>query len=335
MTERLSLQTGVLWRLTRCQGQALDLSWPWPDGQDRVCLSALLEDLALPLQPLADEAQVRFHRAWGLEASAVAVEHRCQELRCSLNGQWLPPQQLVWLQQGDVLDVGLYRLELDGRQPDADTPASPLACDPAAAAPLADLDLTRLADAPHRQGPPLLLPASAAPASLVDLLGRQDGQPADDPAIAAMTAAPARREDELLDQWHQRYLQRLQSPEAALRDDEDWAHLSLEEVTHRVDAFDQLKEADGAKSPLAHLLGQNDSIEAVLSQLDAHGPVDLFAQGEPPNVLHLFAPAGWAAAQRHERLPSLTRLEHHGISLDSAVPLGTELRQPPPDEKAP
>ena len=339
MKERLSLQACVLWRVTRHQGQALDLSWPWPQGQDQVRLSALLEDLGLPLQPAAEEAQVRFHRAWGLEASAVAVEHQCHELRCSLNGEVLQPQLLVWLQQGDVLDVGLYRLELACRQAGDDDRVADVAADPSAPdAPAEHIDLTLLADAPHRQGSPLLAPHAAEPSRLDDLLLR--AEPAETaPAAAAVVAAvadlPPTREEQLLSQWHARYLQRLQSPEARLQGDEDWAHLTLEEVANRVDALDELKASEGAETSLSRLLGQRDGIDTVLSQLDAHGPHDLFAPSEPPNVLHLFAPQGWAPTQRHERLPSLTRLEHHGLSLDSAVPLGAELRPSPPDKETP
>lgn len=339
---------GLVWHVTRCQGRELDMPWRWPDGCEQALLSTLLDDLRLPLQPSADETRVHLHRTPGALSGSVAVAHHCVELRCSVNGIQLAPRVMAWLQQGDVLDVGLYRLELRWELQGGDVVPSqgsegafnePTKDTRQASA--ADVDLTLLAAGLRADGVSPLLSHLAAPDGVEDLLGRPDWSSADsgEPALGATGAvplpeavsdalAPEQAEHALLNHWHARYMLRLRSPDAVLDDVEGWAHLSPQDIADNADALEDLKARTDPTAELSSLLGHSTHIDTVLSQLDPHGPHDLFEHPEPQSVLHLFAPEGWTPAHQGGVLPSLTRLEHHGISLDSALSIRSETSGP-------
>ena len=311
--------------LTRWQGQALALCWHWPHGQRHVDLSSVLQALDLPMDA-DDEAQhCRLHLSEG-GTVRMGFEHACRLLRCSLNGRALPASELVWLQEDDVLDIGLLRLEW--RCGVEATPPRQTGHEIDEA-----LDLRTLADGTRSAFNDLA--AQRAPDALDDLLRSTPS----DPLASLATQAPGMAQQPLdvlqppdkgdpLSQWHAHYLQRLQSPAAALAET-DW-HLT--QSRHNRSSQDPMadlmaKAQDGL--PLAGLLGQSEHISAVLAQLDDHGTNPLLSEPEEVHVMHLFAPPGWQAPDSAQ-VPLLTRQEHHGISLDSAIALPATSRTTKP-----
>lgn len=345
-----SASGGVQLHITRFEGQALQLRWAWPSDLNKVDLATVLNKLGLPAQAVEEAHHVSFHLAPHQSASSVAVSHNCSQLRCSVNGQKLASNQLVWLQQGDVLDVGLCRLALEATQDSAAAPA------PA----IDDVDLTSLASGVQaRSSVDRLLDAPDAFDDLLQATPWRTAAAATDgpaPKVQAQTPshtpAPTRAQgahaakrfeptaktpvtdiadglkpktpDDPLGQWHTQYLRRLQSPNEALHQGE-WVGLSEQQQNSHADALEDLMQQSKAGPDLSALLGQDTHINTVLVQLDAHGVNDLFEPPESVNVLHLFAPEGWSAADQSAQVPLLSRQEHHGMALDSAVPLNAPL----------
>jgi hypothetical protein len=335
-----SASGGLQLHITRFEGQALQLRWAWPSKLNKVDLATVLDTLGLAPQAVEEAHHVSFHLAPHQSAASLAVSHNCSQLRCSINGQKLATNHLVWLQQGDVLDVGLCRLALEATQDPAPAPAPKID----------DVDLTRLAsgvqarssvdrllDAPDAFDDLLhATPWRTAPAATDELAPQvQVHAPTQLPgAHAAKRREPLAQTpvtdiadglkpktlDDPLGQWHTQFLRRLQSPNEALSQGE-WVGLSEQQQNSHADALEDLMQQSQTGPDLSALLGQDTHINTVLVQLDAHGVNDLFEPPESVNVLHLFAPEGWSAADQSAQVPLLSRQEHHGMALDSAVPL--------------
>ena len=348
--------------VTRFEGRELSLAWPWPEAQPQVDWASVLLALNLPSQMPQQEALVSFHRGLDPASPALGMEHHSALLQCSLNGQRLPADEWVALEQGDVIELGLFRIEPRWQGAAWAQPAQP------AAQAWSDMDLTALASGPVGRSrestmrllakpdafddllqssawsegsdlpselaatassaptpapapKPVAKPAPAAMPASLSALSNPSPSPslsASQPQWDAVVAAP--RDEDHLQRWNAQYLRRLQSPLEPLTHD-DWAGMAKGSQGPRVDAMDALmqKANDGPEMP--QLLGQSDQIGIVLAQLDEHGTSDVM---EPPvhtDVMHLFAPAGWRPEQVKEPVPLLSRQEHHGMALDSAVPL--------------
>lgn len=327
--------TGLQVHLTRWEGQVLALGCAWPAGQTRVDLGSLLQALDLSEEARQEVQHCRLHRP---EAGAerIGFEHACSVLRCSLNGQVLPAQQLVWLQEGDVLDVGLMRLELR---------TTPLARTASAAAEAPDeaLDLRSLANEPRhafdrlapqrapdaiddllRHTPTEVLDCLAATIPVEASSAQSEGQEAAKGSSAggadvALQALPSDAGEDPLNVWHARYLQRLQSPMTPLAET-DWHQTQSRQRLSGHDPMAELMAQADDGLPLAGLLGQSEHISTVLAQLDDRDSSQLLSDPENTNVMHLFAPAGWQEPDAAQ-VPLLTRQEHHGLALDSALAL--------------
>ena len=334
---------GLQLHITRFEGQELQLRWPWPPNLIQVDLATVLDKLGLPEQAVEEAHLVSFHVARNHSAQSMAVTHNCVQLRFSINGQKLTSGHLVWLQQGDVLDVGLCRMALEATQNNAQAPAPKID----------DVDLTTLASGVQaRTSVDRLLDAADAFDDLLRATPWRTAAAALDgstPKVPAQTKpqmahevkrlelpAPTqvtdiadglrpKTQDDPLGQWHTQYLRRLQSPNEALHQGE-WVGLSEQQQNNHANALEDLMQQSNAGPDLSALLGQGIHINTVMLQLDEHGVNNLLDPPESVNVLHLFAPKGWSATDQSAQVPLLSRQEHHGMALDSAVPLNASTK---------
>jgi hypothetical protein len=333
-----SASGGVQLHINRFEGQALQLRWAWPSNLKKVDLATVLDKLGLPVQAVEEAHCVSFHLAPHPSASSMAVSHNCTQLRCSINGQKLATNHLVWLQQGDVLDVGLCRLALEATQDNAPAPAPKID----------DVDLTslasgvqarsavdRLLDAPgafddllhatpwHTAAADTLGPAPKGQLQTQPLVAHEAKrfEPAAQPPVTDIAdGLKPKTQDDPFGQWHTQYLRRLQSPNEALHQGE-WVGLSEQQQNKHTDVLEDLMQQSKAGPDLSALLGEGTHINTVMLQLDEHGVNNLLDPPENVNVLHLFAPEGWSAADQSAQVPLLSRQEHHGMALDSAAHL--------------
>lgn len=314
--------------VTRCEGEVLAQCWHWPTPQTQVSLARVLVDLALQ----ASDTQEMQHCMLELTAhpTLIALRQGSQRLRCSLNGQTVETGQLVLLQDGDVLEVGLCRFEIRPAhwraQPQTQSQSEALSVD-------AWADLTQLApDAMKTDAPPDALDdllrntqradewlAAERDAGRVSTVVQVDEPGQERPGPSA-PYAEADAPQKLLQAWHALYLRRLESPQEAMAAD-GWAGVSTQQNHASSDVLDMLMQQAGDGPSLATLLGENAHISSVLAQLDAQGETDLLTPDAPVNVMHLFAPEGWQAPDTQGRVPLLNRQEHHGMALDSVLPM--------------
>lgn len=133
-------------------------------------------------------------------------------------------------------------------------------------------------------------------------------------------------DDDPLATLHKHYMRKLRNPthndELAL-----WQDLVRGAQAQQIDPMQQWMQVAGDRPSLDDLLGQPQSIAAVIQSLDGLGANDLMGPVSHDSVLHLFAPEHLRAPEqesleslvRHS-LPGLTLREHHRLALDSAMP---------------
>lgn len=326
-------------RVTRCEGAALELSWTWPDCEQRISLGAVMQALCLSLQDADQAMLVELYLEPSAGGHALMLEHRCSDLRCSLNGKWVLAGDAVKLQHGDVLDVGLCRFEVD--MPEAvSEPAPPSVT-------YDDVDLSGLASKFERRSPDAAMLEKAddlddllasswesqAELAVPDESAPAVGNPSEPEGTAQAHIVDANllSEDSGLEHWHARYLRQLHSPHERPVGGQ-WVGMSSLSHGAGADAYDRLA-MDALDGPdLATLLGQETHISAVLAQLSPHAERDILAAEKVDNVMHLFAPDNWSPQSVHSAMPGLTRQEHHVMYLDSAV-LSVQTVQPSTNEK--
>lgn len=317
-----------LW-ITRFQGQALALPWAWSATEPSVNLTELLTRSGQEgdKASLSDLASCRVGVVGEHSAARLAFEHSSRTLRCQHNARLLAPGQLAWLEPGDVLEVGLCRCEIRDIE-DANTSAG--APGATAPEPLPEVDLTALT----ALRPPSL---DSPPGGLMDLLGPElQSQPSEglgSPASGMPRPIPAESDalgeantelqtdadaDEPLSQLHDKYLRRLNSPFTDPGEG-TWTDLARDGQQANADPFDTLMVEAGDGRSLHAMLGLGERIDGVLAQLEQLGEANILSPEPAHKLLHLFAPAAWREAQAHQRLPQLSRQEHHGITLDSAL----------------
>lgn len=138
----------------------------------------------------------------------------------------------------------------------------------------------------------------------------------------------------LMSALHSRYLRILQEPSHA--DDEVlWVGVERSNKQEHSDPMQKLIRDAGNQSSLDDLLGQPHQIEEVMDGMDSLGETNILDMDPFPNVLQLFAPehlrgdAPLPKGQPLHQIPSLTRKEHHTVSIDSvmdAAPAGKSSR---------
>lgn len=215
---------------------------------------------------------------------------------------------------------------------------------PSALLPDFDLrDLERLHAAPSHA--PHASPADGAPAG--HLMGhvRDAVPPVSSPPqppstdAAASPRAPHKAtppaDQALLDALHRQYLRRLHDPNHV---DEQaptlaWAAREAPSATrsHADPLLDLMARANalastGAGYSLEHMVSGTPKSAELLACFDDHGRQDLLAPAMNDSVMHLLAPPEFTPPAADPRspdwigdLPVLTRREHHGMTLDSAM----------------
>ncbi|KVE33605.1 hypothetical protein WI93_24025 [Burkholderia vietnamiensis] len=154
-------------------------------------------------------------------------------------------------------------------------------------------------------------------------IGSMDGAAAQMGMSSDASTAASDSPDRLVAALHAQYWRALTDPNATVS--AEWAPMANEAATHAC-------APDSHDDPHAHVVPEHaESIEALLfghrtledvfDRLDGHGETIL--DDEPiPEILRLFAPPEFqaAAARRGPTLPpSLTRREHHALTVDSPL----------------
>ncbi|WP_321872826.1 TagK domain-containing protein [Burkholderia ubonensis] len=178
---------------------------------------------------------------------------------------------------------------------------------------------------------------SPGSAAILELIGNSslDGRIApaqrngDTPEATRHTAGEAAHVDDLIEGLHAQYWRALTDPHAAFGG--PWVEQSDEPPLHTTapDAQDGRLTHDtlGESRSIETLLAGQRTLEDAFGRLESGVAFDLGVEPEP-EVLRLFAPADYhtATTRRPPALPpSLTRREHHALSVDS--PLSAPLRE--------
>lgn len=299
--------------ILRLQGQALNLVWPWPETSAQINLTQVFEAMALEVDETTGQELERciLQNTTGPQGG-LSFSHHCLSLRCSHNGQTVPAGQRLWLQDDDRLEIGLCRLGIS-------TP------------PLARPEPT--ADVPSPEPGGIASPALAHEGMALEELEalgntalQSIGELLGVPALEAQQAESAAEADnsDPLARWHRHYLHQLRFPHQP-PDHTAWS-LDAASTTQpsgpaqaMLDPLEQLIHAQMPELGLAEMLGQSQDIDTVLVTLGTQGEQDILSPPEPENVLHLFAPEHWQSPDERLDLPLLSRMEHHGIAIDSAI----------------
>lgn len=282
----LSMQVWV----AHVHGRAVECLLEWPTHSNLVTLSTLLQAAGLELDE--DAAHCRFHLI-STHGSGLGFEHSCNQLVCSINGVRTMKNELTWLQAGDVIEIGLMRLQVrsagQAKTEQAHWTHNESTFDLRELAPRQDLE--------------------AQPHSIQNLIQGVESEEVTTPDVWA--------DGDELGLWNQQYLRRLKSPMGSL-DDGRWSVTKRAEQSARDDPMDELINKAHAGPVLTEILGQSDHISTVLAQLGDGADSALTQPVQFENVMHFFAPRDWVASADAKQLPSLTRKEHHGMALDSA-----------------
>ena len=127
------------------------------------------------------------------------------------------------------------------------------------------------------------------------------------------------RPRDLLDDLHQRYLQRLRAPHA--KRTEAWQQHEQVQTHSQQDEFARLRREAGEGS-LHEFLSKAQATPSVISNFDDFGASEVLAPETFDSILHLFAPQEYQAEPvRQPGLPDITRREHHHLSIDSDIDL--------------
>ena len=170
--------------------------------------------------------------------------------------------------------------------------------------------------------------------SILDLIGSHgiSGNGVREKLGGGSLATPApERTDDLVETLHAQYWRALTDPHTALSDSwrEQLDSPATPVASVMPDLHDvQLTPANPASAgSIEVLLSGKHNLEDAFGQLEQSLMPDLEV-GSVPEVLRLFAPAEFHAAQAHRAPPlppALTRREHHALSVDS--PLSAPVRQ--------
>ena len=325
-------------------GQALDWHWDASDAPAQTPLSHVLQSMqGLSPTALAQAHALQLQRHPGASADTWWLYGAAGDWVCTLNGQALPVQQTLRLNDGDVLEIGFVRLQVRLQNAATLTWAADPARDRPAVAPAPNahnpFELTDLAwgDALHKTPEASQKPDDDISDLVSDSAANPDFQSPDPSAVAADSAQKSLLADKAsadpLSTLHEAYLRRLRSP---FYNDplEHWQSLQRSERMQTQDPLQHLQKLAGADPGLSDLLGQSHHIEDTMASFDPLSTVDILSPEPFDSLMHLFAPDGFVPPQAANTsdlsehadspdhlLPGLTRREHHSLSLDSAMPI--------------
>jgi hypothetical protein len=353
------------------QGRAFSFSWQWTGATGKVGLDAVLAGVDHANTELLLQAQHCTLQQAGPAAQPVwLLGNSSQTLVCSVNQQALEPGSQVRLDHGDEIELGLTRFAVSLNASyvatevlQAQSPQVHASVEALPRFDLTDLDaLTNISTpgageryvhnrsnfsdlislVPHEQAVP--------EPSLAEALGAGT-EPGDANKVSGLLlqigagtqVSKVRTDDDqaLFADLHAQYLDKLRNPSHANEQD-DWQEMMRGGQSSQTDPMQQWMQAAGPSHSVDDLLEQSHSIASVMQGLDALGASDVLAPDPFDSVMHLFAPEHLrepvAVAMDPlesllpRSLPSLTRREHHSLSLDSVMPF-TGGEAPPPISK--
>lgn len=299
--------------------------------------------LRLSPQDQAQAALCRITSQWVHGYRQWYLHNDSHQLRCSVGSALVAPGAQVPLEDGDLIEFGLFVVEFH-RSADVPAPATTTISDAKDADATVDADadidpyfrLTDLAAPIHSTA--LLPPADRVHQPASDISSSLD--PRSDPTSANLTHQPDTpaattspvASDNPLDQLHQRYLRVIKDPTAAVYTDAFVEHSAAGADTRH--AWDEVLENGKNKDmPLHDVVTPQPSIERISDGLDTLLGSDLMSEPTYDNVLLLFAPPQTDEALADplglaHRLPSLTRQEHHNIAIGSSFDMPTQESPP-------
>ncbi|MDM0112101.1 TagK domain-containing protein [Variovorax sp. J22R133] len=346
--------TDLALRLTHSRGAERDAQMLVPAGG--VGMGAVLEFGGAPI-PQGRASLCRI--LWNAPDYCWQLLNGDASLVCSVNDVRVMVDRPVQIWPGDVIEVELLRFAVEIAHPSMGKAAqrSSLAAleglaavDPATtASPKAasaedDFDLCDLASLvmPTRQEEESEDPFGVLDIEGVDARPRIDalqGLLGDAPApAAAPVARPAlqvvqspprpKPSSSLFDELHDEFVRVVRDP-TQLAGRTDWEGF-LSSDGEQAPTLDELSEQAESFPLLRDILLPREGIDRVIEDFDPLGTPDLMEPEKSEDVLHLFAPDIAGTARTH--VPSLTRQEHHALSPDSHVRIGTRVRNTDEDE---
>ena len=322
-------------------GQKIDWHWDGTDARPETPLSQVLASLGIlspALRKQIDALQIQRHQ--GPQEDSWWLYGGEGDWVCTLNGRALPFQQTLRLSDGDVIEIGFVRLQVQLQNSLLSPLPKPSASEEKAPQ-LASFELVDLAlgDGLQKSHEGLQI----ADDDISDLISDNVQDPAlQTPTEAAWVAdrgqtawAADKYSADPLATLHEDYLRRLRSPLYSEPLDH-WQSIQRAERMQTQDPLQHLQKLAGADPGLSDLLGQSHNIQDTMASFDQLSAVNILAPEPFDSLMHLFAPEGFVPpnpspangatdAAVHspaldDFLPGLTRREHHSLSLDSAMP---------------
>lgn len=281
--------------------------------------------------------------AWRGEAGGWQLLNGSYTMVCARNGERVPVGAAVTVAAGDAIELGLLRFVLESGEgvlpeqmqleprtaedrpdvPDRWAIASPTTAGKPHGFDLRDLEChdsdRRIDTLADPFGVLDIAGARSRPAAdtLAGLLGERPRHEAP-PVPAARPPAPALAES-VLDELHQEFVRVVQDPDQ-LTGRADWEGF----VVFGSEAAPTLAELSRQAEPYALLrdiLLPREGIDQIIDEFESLARSGLLDAERSEDVLGLFAPE--LVRQARPALPSLTRREHHELSPDSHVRIGS------------
>jgi len=279
--------------------------------------------------------------AWSDTAGGWQLLNGSHVLMCALNGKRVRAGLVVPIAAGDTLELGLLRFVVESGEGGA-IKGGPVVVEPArpvaSAAPAFDLrDLAvrggesgSLDPEADMQADPfgMLGMARAQSRPTVEILSELLGEPQRPAlrvapvALAASFANPvpaSERRVPLLDELHDEFVRVVRDPDQ-LSGRTDWEGF-LSSGAEPAPTLDELREQAQPYALLRDILQPPEAIDRLIDDFEPLVSSGLLDAEQADDVLGLFAPE--LARDARAPLPSLTRREHHDLSPDSHIRIGS------------
>lgn len=280
---------------------------------------------------------------WNHEARHWQLLNDSHTLMCVRNGDRVPAACPVSIAEGDVLELGLLRFVVGpGKDPAiGDATAIAVARPGQSKAPVeepaSNFDLRDLAgDSQDGSAMPFQVDVPADAFSVLGIAGAQSRSTAD---VLSVLLGESRRHERratpvasaerlpavpgdpagLIDELHEEFVRVVRDPDQ-LAGRTDWEGL-LAAGGEPAPTLDELSKESQAYPLLRDILQPREGIDRIIEGFEPLDRSTLLDAPNPEDVLSLFAPE--LAGDARASLPSLTRREHHELSPDSHVRIGT------------
>lgn len=269
--------------------------------------------------------------------------NRSHTLMCVRNGERVPPECPVAVGAGDVLELGLLRFVVEPWDAPSIEDEPPVAAAQAARNvapaehPARSFDWHDLADSSQDSG--VMEPQAGAPVDPFAVLGIAGAQSRSTTDVLSALLGESQRPERratpavgaerlpatpgspaaLLDELHDEFVRVVRDPDQ-LSGRTDWEGL-LAPDGEPAPTLDELREQAEPYPLLRDIVQPREGIDRIIEGFEPLGRSALLDAPQEEDVLGLFAPE--LARNAVASLPSLTRREHHELSPDSHVRIGT------------